>query len=123
MDTSSLVGTWVNFDPATQGIARAVVRPKGEHLVLSIGEAGHPELRAWPDVVAIPLAASVGDRGAMGFVGHVDGIGPSDFRRAALYGYVNRGLLTITAHVAFPLGSGKVNWLARAHYYRSESPD
>jgi hypothetical protein len=122
MGTGTLLGTWVAYDRTSRGITRAVVAPQGEGLLLSVGEAGRPELRAWPEVAAVPLAASVEDRDAMGFIARVDPVGPSDPRRAALYGYVNRGLLTIVAHVVVPAGSGEVNTMARAHYYRPEAP-
>lgn len=121
MNTTSLVGMWLNFDPNAEGITRANIRPHGESLLLSVEEKGHLRVQQWPAVVATPLGAAVDDDRAVGFFAHCEPIGPSDARVAALYGYLNRGLLTIDMHLRFPDDEEKP-LMTRSHYYRPEAP-
>lgn len=132
VDPGTLAGRWVNFDPGAPGITAATVRVEGDQLAIVIDELGKDGVRRWPALPARAMADSVHGGRSIAFVatGEVFAARAPGPHLATLCAYVNRGLLTIDAHVSeVPrpdsgatngVSHGTTNVMTRTHFYLAE---
>ncbi len=119
VDPAPLVGTWVSYDPAEQGLARVVIAGDGEGgMTVRAFGAGSSDLVDrglvdWGEVPASPFADGVALREAMGFTAFYE----LDGMRVMLAAYLNKRLLVVDAYTRFHDGSGRVDFFARDHFY------
>jgi hypothetical protein len=114
VDPAPLVGTWVSYDPAEQGLARVVIAGDGERgMTVRAFGVGSPGFVDWGEVAASPFAGGVALREAVGFTAVYDLEG----MRVMLAAYLNKRLLVVDAYTRFHHGSGRVDFFARDHFY------
>jgi len=117
IDPAPLVGTWVNFDTASRGLARVVVSGDGAggsgNLRVRAFGAGSPAPVDWGEVAGEPFADGVTLQAAVGFTA-VYGFGGM---RVMLASYLNKRLLVVDAYTRFHDGSGRAGYFARDHFY------
>lgn len=108
VDLSPLVGTWVNFDAASRGIARLELADRdGELTVRVFG------IENWGEIPAFPFTDGVGLRAAVAFNAFYD-FGSWTVTLAC---YLNKRLLVVDAYTRFQDGSGRSAYFARDHFY------
>ena len=108
MDLSPLVGTWVNFDRTSRGIARLELADRdGELAVRVFG------IEDWGEVTAFPFTDGVGLQAAVAFNAFYDFGGTV----VTLACYLNKRLLVVDAYTRFQDGSGRSAYFARDHFY------
>ncbi|HKI02444.1 MAG TPA: hypothetical protein VKK31_10720 [Thermoanaerobaculia bacterium] len=114
LDPSSLVGTWVNFDAASRGIARLVIKDDGAGgMTVRTFGAGFDEPRDWGEVPGHPFSDGVALSPAVAFTAlHHFGS-----RTVTLACYLNKCLLVVDAYTRFQDGSGRSGYFARDHFY------
>jgi hypothetical protein len=120
IDTATVIGRWVNFDREAPGITGATVRANGDRLAVSLDHLDRDGVRHWPALPGVAVAERPGGGPAIGFVATGDlfgeqGPGP---HLGTLCAYLNRGLLTIDAHVTDVPGAANV--MTRAHLHLAE---
>ena len=118
IDSSPLVGTWINFDRDTRGIVRIIVTSDDERLQLHVFGACSPEPCDWGAVTASAFAESVSAHHAVGFRAFYD----FGFLESMLAAYLNKRLLVVDAYNQFRDGSGRSPYFLRDHFYQEDSP-
>jgi hypothetical protein len=108
VDLAPLVGTWVNFDPGSRGIARLELAEREGGLAVRVFGAAD-----WGEIPAFPFTDGVGLHAAVAFNAfyHFGGM------RVALACYLNKRLLVVDAYTTFNDGSGRSPCFARDHFY------
>lgn len=112
VDLSPLLGTWVNFDPASRGIARLELADRDGGLAVRVFGAVSPEAD-WGEVPAFPFTDGVGLQAAVAFNAFY-GFGSWTVTLAC---YLNKRLLVVDAYTRFQDGSGRSAYFARDHFY------
>jgi hypothetical protein len=120
IDPSPLVGSWVNFDTASRGLARVVVAVdsdgngggSGDLTVRAFG-AGSSERRDWGEVPGEPFADGASLASAVAFTARYD----FGSHTVTLACYLNKRLLVVDAYTRFHDGSGRSGYFARDHFY------
>jgi hypothetical protein len=111
VDLAPLVGTWVNFDFKSRGIARLELAEKADGLTVRIfGDA------YWGEVPAFPFTDGVGLHEAVAFNACYD-FGGFGGMKVTLACYLNKRLLVVDAYTTFNDGSGRSPYFARDHFY------
>jgi hypothetical protein len=100
-----LLGTWLNTNHSTQGIARAVLAGRGQNIKLRIYAADDPALRDWGETEASLFAADTGSTEAMAFSAFYD----FGFMETYLQAHVRQGVLIIAKFDRFKDKSGRSN--------------
>jgi hypothetical protein len=112
-----LLGTWLNTNKATRGIARAVLAAKSNQVTLRIFAAGSPESIDWGETPASIFAADASSTEAMGFSAFYD----FGFMETQLQGHIRQGVLIIAKFDRFKDKSGRSDYFSKEFFYRTEA--
>lgn len=107
-DLAPLVGTWVNFDPASRGIARVELWEQEGQLALRVFGT-----EDWGQAEAFPFTGGVDLHAAVAFCAFYE-LGEMQVTLAC---YLNKRLLVVDAYTTFHDGSGRSPYFARDHFY------
>jgi hypothetical protein len=111
-----LLGTWKNTNPATRGIASAILTRQGEQIVVRIVAAGSPDSYDWGKTAASLFAADTSCAEAMAFSAFYD----FGFMETQLQAHVRQGVLIIAKFDRFKDNSGRSNYFTKEFFYRAE---
>lgn len=114
-----LLGTWLNTNNSTQGIARAVLMRRGAEIELHITAAGDSAACDWGMTVAHLFAADSGSGEAMAFGAFYD----FGFMETILQAHVRQGVLIIAKFDRFKDNSGRSNYLSKEFFYHAEEQE
>jgi len=120
VDPATMIGRWVNFDRTSPGITEVTVAGTTDHLAVVVGELGPHGLRRWPELPVFAMAENTGGGPAIGFVATGDLFGERSEgpHAGTLCAYLNRGLLTVDAHLADV--HGQAHTMTRTHLHLAE---
>jgi hypothetical protein len=120
VDTASLIGRWVNFDPTSPGITGVTIRAGTDQLTVEIDALGPDGIRRWPELQGVAMADHTGGGPAVGFLatGALFAERSEGPHVGTLCAYLNRGLLTIDAHLTDV--HRPANVMIRTHLYLAE---
>jgi hypothetical protein len=112
-----LLGTWLNTNSDTRGIASAFLSHKGGEIVLRIVAAGSSGPCDWGEAPASLFAADTSSAEAMAFSAFYD----FGFMETQLQAHVRQGVLIIAKFDRFKDNSGRCNYFSKEFFYRSEA--
>jgi hypothetical protein len=113
-----LLGTWLNTNAATGGIAKTVLAAKGNGIVLRVFAAGGSQQTVdWGETAASIFAADALATEAMAFSAFYD----FGFMETQLQGHVRQGVLIIAKFDRFKDDSGRSNYLSKEFFYRTDA--
>jgi hypothetical protein len=112
-----LLGTWLNTNTATRGIASATLTHKDGQTVLRIVAAGDPGPHDWGETAASLFSADASSSEAMAFSAFCD----FDFMETQLQAHVRQGVLIIAKFDRFNDSSGRSNYFSKEFFYRAKS--
>jgi hypothetical protein len=112
IDASALIGTWVNSNPDTNGIARLVMSQAGEGLTLQTFAIGPDGLIDWGTTDVTVLASTASSRAGAGFVCGYD----FGFAETRLQGMIMKGLLVLAQFHHFKDDSQRAGYFVREYY-------
>jgi hypothetical protein len=118
LSADKLIGSWVNTDRDTRGIATIVIEQKDEHLIVGVKGVGDNGLIDWPTTRATAFANLEEEAGqrAVALAADFD----LGFMRAETYLRLNKGVLVIVLFVTFHDDSGRPGYLNREFFYRQD---
>lgn len=111
-----LLGTWLNTNAATGGIAKTVLAAKANGIVLRVFAAGSQEIVDWGETPASIFGADALATEAMAFSAFYD----FGFMETQLQGHVRQGVLIIAKFDRFKDDSGRSNYLSKEFFYRAD---
>lgn len=111
-DLSGLIGTWVNSNPDTTGIARMVMSEAGGNLSLQTFAIGPDGLIDWGSTDVTVVGSSAASRAAAGFTCTYD----FGFAETRLHGMFMKGLLVLAQFHSFKDDSNRVGYFGREYY-------
>jgi hypothetical protein len=111
-DLSAFVGSWVNSNPETNGIARLELSERGGRLYVAARAIGTDGLMDWEAVPADVFASGPLSRVGAGFTCGFD----FGFARTRLQGMLAKGLLVLAQLHSFTDGSGRADYFVREYY-------
>lgn len=112
LDASALIGTWVNSNPETTGIARLVMSGSGENLRLQTFAVGPDGLIDWGRTEVTVVASTASARAGAGFTSVYD----FGFAETRLQGMIMKGLLVLAQFHRFKDDSQRVGYFVREYY-------
>lgn len=112
IDASALIGTWVNSNSDTTGIARMVMSQAGEGLTLQTFAIGPDGLIDWGPTDVTVVAPTAASRAGAGFTAVYD----FGFAETRLQGMIMKGLLVLAQFQRFKDDSGRVGYFVREYY-------
>jgi hypothetical protein len=112
-----LLGTWLNTNIGTRGIASAILTHKDGQIVLRIVAAGDPEPADWGETAASLFAADASSSEAMAYSAFYD----FGFMETQLQAHVRQGVLIIAKFDRFKDNSGRANYFSKEFFYRAKS--
>jgi len=112
IDFSALLGSWVNSNPETSGIARMSLKDEGGRLVLEVRAVGPEGLIGWGAAPVEVFAASPSSRVAAGFACVYD----FGFAETRLQVMIMKGLAVLAQFNAFKDGSGRADYFVREYF-------
>ena len=106
LDTSDLVGTWVNVDPDTRGLTKLIIKADKDTLlqVRAFGSCSPTDCN-WGKETAIAYGEDISATSAIGFSATFDG-SPSD---DIVVGWVRNGILRVRVFSKFTDNSDRAN--------------
>lgn len=112
VDTSALLGIWVNSNPDSNGIARMTMSESGGNLTLQVWAIGPDGLIDWgiEDVSVFTSASS--SRVGAGFACQYD----FGFVKTRLLGMILKGLLVLAELHIFKDDSGRADYFVREYF-------
>jgi hypothetical protein len=110
-----LLGTWLNTNTATGGIAKTVLAARENGIVLRVFAAGTQQMVDWGETAATIFAADALAADAMAFSAFYD----FGFMETQLQGHVRQGVLIIAKFDRFKDDSGRSNYLSKEFFYRT----
>ncbi|MEW6209840.1 MAG: hypothetical protein AB1631_15860 [Acidobacteriota bacterium] len=114
VDSSPLVGTWINTDKATGGIAKLILSKKGDSFFVQAFGACAPSPRDWGKVEGEVFSSAVDSREGMAFTARFD----FGFMETSLAVYLKSGILVLDSFNTFKDGSSRSNYFSREFYYQ-----
>lgn len=111
-DVSALLGTWVNSNPDTNGIARMLLAEEGGRLTVEVRAIGPDGLISWGAVEAEVFTSSPSSRVAAGFACLYD----FGFAETRLQAMILKGLAVLAQVHSFKDGSGRADYFVREYY-------
>ena len=114
VDPKPLVGTWMNTNAATRGLAKVILTQAGDEVKLRAFGSCEPSLCDWGEAVAEVFAHDVVSREAMAFSAFFD----FGFMEANLQGHVRQGVLIIAKFDRFKDESGRSNYFTKEFFYK-----
>lgn len=112
IDSSGLIGTWVNSNTDTNGITRMIVSRTGEKLSIRTYAMGPESLLDWGSVELEIFASSASSRVASGFSCLYD----FGFAETRLQGMIMKGLLVLAQFHSFKDKSNRASFFVREYY-------
>jgi hypothetical protein len=112
IDASALIGTWVNTNPETTGIARMVMSGSGAGLTLQTFAIGPDGLIDWGTTDVTVVGSTASSRAGAGFTGVYD----FGFAETRLQGMIMKGLLVLAQFQHFKDDSQRVGYFVREYY-------
>jgi len=113
LETSTIVRSWVNTNPSSQGIASVRLRSVGGMLRVTIQGAAQGSPINWGEVaVEAFYAENAASRRVIAFVARYN----FGFLETLVEGNVNSGLLVLAAFHTFRDGSRRANYFAREFF-------
>jgi len=112
VDASGLIGTWINSNPDTTGIARMVMSEAGEKLALQTFAIGPDGLIDWGATDVTVVGSSAASRAGAGFTCFYD----FGFAETRLQGMIMKGLLVLAQFHSFKDDSERVGYFVREYY-------
>lgn len=112
VDLSALLGTWVNSNPDTNGIARMLMKEAGGRLSLQASAIGPDGLIDWGAADVEVFMASPSSRVAAGFTCLFD----FGFAETRLQGMLAKGLLVLALFHSFKDESGRADYFVREYF-------
>lgn len=112
MNTSDLIGTWINSNPNTNGIARIVISGSDENLSLRAYAVSPQGLIDWGIVHINAFASTPASDVAAGFTCLYD----LGFAEARLQAMIMKGLLVLAQLQRFKDESGRVDYFVREYF-------
>jgi len=107
-----LIGTWINSNPDTTGIARMVMSESGGKLTLQTFAVGPDDLIDWGNTDVTVVASSAASRAGAGFTCVYD----FGFAETRLQGMIMKGLLVLAQFQSFKDDSGRAGYFVREYY-------
>jgi len=118
IDSTPLLGEWVNTNTSTTGIVKVVIRLKGSDVVIRVLGASSPSLCDWGEARSDALySSSVRSLNATAFSATYD----FGFLETRLEANFSLGLLVIANFNTFRDGSGRSNYFSREFFHRSKA--
>ena len=111
-----LLGTWLNTNPTTMGIASASLTRTGGQVLVRIIAAGSPDPYDWGEAAADIFAGDTSSAEAMAFSAFYD----FGFMETQLQAHVRQGVLIIAKFDRFKDNSGRSNYFTKEFFYRAE---
>jgi hypothetical protein len=111
-DVSALLGTWVNSNPETNGIARMVLTEEEGRLKVEVRAIGPEGLISWGAAEAEVFTSSPSSRTAAGFACLYD----FGFAETRLQAMIMKGLAVLAQVHSFKDGSGRADYFVREYY-------
>ncbi len=102
------MGTWVNFDKGSRGIAWVELSDRSGSLAVRVSGT-----EDWGEGQAFPVTDGVGLHAGVAFNAFYE-LGDM---RVTLACYLNKRLLVVDAYTTFHDGSGRSPYFARDHFY------
>ena len=112
MDTSELIGTWINSNPHTSGIARTVMSESNGNLSLRVYAVGPEGLIEWGTTDVSVFASTPASKAGAGFTCLYD----FGFAEVRLQGMIMKGLLVLAQLQRFKDQSGRVDYFVREYF-------
>ena len=112
LDASALIGTWVNSNGDTTGIARMVMSRSGESLTLQTFAIGPDGLIDWGTTDVNVVGSTASSRAGTGFTCVYD----FGFAETRLQGMIMKGLLVLAQFHSFKDDSQRVGYFVREYY-------
>ena len=118
IDSTPLLGEWINTNTSTRGIVRAVISREGGDVVIRVLGASSPSHCDWGEARVDALySTSVRSSDAMALTATYD----FGFLETRLEGNLSLGLLVIANFNTFRDGSGRSNYFSREFFYHSKA--
>lgn len=116
IDLFPLLGTWINTNNQTRGIARVIIRTENGTMTVQVFGADFPGFSDWGEVKAkIVYANAVRSHEAMAFSALYD----FGFMEVYLQANLSLGLLVIAGLNTFKDESGRSNYFSREFFYHA----
>lgn len=112
IDSSGLIGTWVNSNPETSGIARMIVSESGGSLSMRSFAIGPDGLIDWGATEVTVFASSASSRSGAGFSCLYD----FGFAETFLQGMIMKGLLVLAQFHRFTDESNRMDYFVREYF-------
>lgn len=112
IDTAALPGTWINSNPATNGIARLVIAERNGGLSVQVFAVGPDGLIDWDPAAVNLFASSPTSRIGAGFTSLHD----FGFAETRLQGMIMKGLLVLAQFHSFKDDSPRVDYFVREYF-------
>lgn len=114
LDTSTMVRSWTNTNPATQGITSVKIRAVDGKLRIAIEGAAQGTSFNWGEIeIAAIYAENPSSSKGMSFSAKYD----FGFLETLIEGNVNAGLLVLAAFHTFRDGSDRSNYFSREFFH------
>jgi hypothetical protein len=111
-DLSALLGTWVNSNPYTKGIARMVMSESGGNVSLQVYAIGPQGLIDWGTVGVSVFTGTPSSKVGAGFICLYD----FGFAETRLQGSMAKGLLVLAQFHSFKDDSNRVDYFVREYF-------
>jgi len=115
VDTSALIGTWVNSNPDSNGIARMVMSESNGNLTLQVWAIGPDGLIDWGMADVTVFASGPSSRIGAGFTCSYD----FGFVETRLQAMILKGLIVLAEFHSFKDASKRADYFVR-EYFASE---
>lgn len=112
IDAVALMGTWINSNPDTTGIARMVMSEAGKGLALQTFAIGPDGLIDWGTTEVTVVCSAAASRAGAGFTCVYD----FGFAETRLQGMIMKGLLVLAQFHSFKDDSKRVGYFVREYY-------
>jgi hypothetical protein len=112
VNTSGLVGVWVNSNPDSNGIARMVMSESGGNLTLQVCAIGPDGLIDWGMAEVSVFTSAPSSRVGAGFACGYD----FGFAETRLLGMILKGLLVLAELHSFKDDSERVDYFVREYF-------
>jgi hypothetical protein len=112
IEFSQWVGTWINSNPDTRGIARFVISEVDDDFFLEVQAVGPDGLIAWGKTPIKRLAANPASRKGAGFTCSYD----FGFATTRLQAMIVKGLIVLGQFHTFKDESGRADFFVREYF-------
>jgi hypothetical protein len=118
LDTSALLGEWINTNSSATGIVRLVLTQSGNRNWVRVFGAGAPVPFDWGEAPVEIFAEDPAFSQATSFTSFYD----LGFMSVWLQTYVVKGVLVVISFTQFRDGSGRSNYFGKEFFFRSGKP-